>query len=126
MRLPVFLRCDRAPRSGTVWPLPDPPLTARALVVGHGPAGAPLKPRLQRVNGPARRNFRVLTRTRNGYSGSTMYDVQLQDASSGALVWAQTFTDQQQATEYEQTLDRDLDELDDGDFRRKYGVPSAR
>jgi hypothetical protein len=73
----------------------------------------------------ARRHFRVLTRTRGGYNGSTMYDVQLQSAASGNLLWAQTFTDPKQAEEFEDNLDHDLDELDDAAFRRKYGVPSA-
>lgn len=73
---------------------------------------------------PARRHFRVLTRTRGGYNGSTMFDVQLQLTASGGLVWAQTFTDQGQAVEFEEALDADLDDLDDGSFRRKYGVPS--
>jgi hypothetical protein len=72
----------------------------------------------------ARRNFRVLTRTRGGYNGSTMYDVQLQSATSGGLVWAQTFTDREQAEEYERALDSDLDDLDDPTFRRKYNVTS--
>ena len=71
-----------------------------------------------------RRNYRVLTRTRGGYNGSTMYDVQLQVAATGNLVWAQTFTDREQAEQYEQRLDNDLDELDELDFRRKYNVTS--
>jgi hypothetical protein len=74
---------------------------------------------------PARRNFRVLTRTRGGYNGSTMYDVQLQAITSGNLVWAQTFTDHDQATAYERDLEADLDDLDDATFRRKYSVPST-
>lgn len=72
---------------------------------------------------PARRNFRILTRTRSGYNGAVMYDVQLQSAASGSLLWAQTFTDPDQARQYEATLEADLDELDDATFRRKYGVP---
>lgn len=72
----------------------------------------------------ARRTFRVLTRTRGGYNGATMYDVQLQATATGNLLWAQTFTDQQQAAEFETTLEQDLNDLDDPDFRRKYGVPS--
>lgn len=72
---------------------------------------------------PARRSFRVLTRTRGGYNGSTMYDVQLQSVESGQLLWAQTFTDRDQAAEFETRLDLDLDDLDDQAFRRKYGVP---
>lgn len=73
----------------------------------------------------ARRSFRVLTRTRQGYNGATMFDVQLQSVASGSLLWAQTFTDAEQATAYEAELERDLDELSDPDFRRKYGVPSS-
>ncbi|MDP9405866.1 MAG: hypothetical protein M3O86_04575 [Actinomycetota bacterium] len=73
----------------------------------------------------ARRHFRVLTRTRGGYNGSTMYDVQLQSTASGGLVWAQTFSDRAEAEAYEQALDADLDELDDAAFRRKYNVTSA-
>jgi hypothetical protein len=73
----------------------------------------------------ARRNFRVATRTRGGYNGSTMYDVQLQAAATGKMLWAQTFTDQEQAAEFEATLDADLESLDDTAFRRKYGVPSS-
>ena len=54
-----------------------------------------------------------------------MYDVQLQLASSGNLVWAQTFTDRGQADTFEKELENDLDDLDDGDFRRKYNVTSG-
>jgi len=75
--------------------------------------------------GKARPHFRVLTRTRGGYNGSTMYDVQLQLVSSGQLVWAQTFTDRTQANDFEADLEYDLDDLDDGEFRRKHSVPSG-
>ena len=71
-----------------------------------------------------RRTYRVLTRTRGGYNGSTMYDVQLQVAATGNLVWAQTFTDRDQAAAYERDLDHDLDDLDETAFRRKYNVTS--
>lgn len=77
------------------------------------------------ADGKARQHFRVLTRTRGGYNGSTMYDVQLQLVSSGQLVWAQTFTDHAQATSFESDLDYDLDHLDDAEFRRKHSVPSG-
>ncbi|HVL99561.1 MAG TPA: hypothetical protein VM324_09755 [Egibacteraceae bacterium] len=73
---------------------------------------------------PARHHFRALTRTRGGYNGSMMYDVQLQSVASGQLLWAQTFTHQEQAVQFEAELQADLDELDDAAFRRKYGVPS--
>lgn len=73
----------------------------------------------------ARRHFRVLTRTRGGYNGSTMYDVQLQSIESGALLWAQTFTDADQADDFENHLEHDL-ELPSPEFRRKYGVPASQ
>ena len=78
------------------------------------------------ADAPAPRSaFRVLTRTRGGYDGAVMYDVQLQVAATGALVWAQTFSDEDQATEFRTELESDLDQLDDGEFRRKYSVPST-
>jgi hypothetical protein len=72
-----------------------------------------------------RRDFRVLTRRRGGYDGAVMVDVQLQVAHSGALVWAQTFSDDAQADDFQRQLEEDLDALDDAEFRRKYGVPSS-
>lgn len=72
-----------------------------------------------------RSNFRVLTRIRTGYESAVMYDVQLQVAATGALVWAQTFTDQAQADEFQAQLDDDMDELEYDDFRRKYSVPAS-
>jgi hypothetical protein len=72
-----------------------------------------------------RKDFRVLTRRRGGYDGGVMFDVQLQVAATGALVWSQTFSDEDQATSFESQLDTDLDELDDVAFRRKYGVPAS-
>lgn len=74
---------------------------------------------------PPRQRFRVLTRNRGGYDGAVMYDVQLQVADTGALVWAQTFTDQTQAEDFQAELEADLEDLDDGSFRRKYSVPST-
>jgi hypothetical protein len=74
---------------------------------------------------PPRQRFRVLTRTRGGYDGAVMYDVQLQVADSGALVWAQTFSDQEQADTFQAELEEDLDAMDDEAFRRKYSVPST-
>jgi hypothetical protein len=53
-----------------------------------------------------------------------MYDVQLQVSATGNLVWAQTFTDRDQAAAYERALDADLDDLDETAFRRKYNVTS--
>jgi hypothetical protein len=74
---------------------------------------------------PPRRDFRVLTRSRGGYDGAMMYDVQLQVAATGALLWAQTFSDQEQADEFQHQVEADLDELDMDRFRSKYGVPST-
>lgn len=73
----------------------------------------------------ARKDFRVQTRTRGGYDGATMYDVQLLLAETGAMVWAQTFTDQTQSDDFQTQLEDDLDELTSDEFRRKYSVPST-
>ena len=73
---------------------------------------------------PRDRIFRVLTRRRGGYDG-TMVDIQLEVAATGALVWAQTFSDEEQAEEFAAQLEADLDALDNDDFRRKYSVPST-
>jgi len=72
-----------------------------------------------------RRDFRVLTRRRGGYDGAAMVDVQLQLAATGALVWAQTFSDSAQAETFQRELEDDLDDLDGAAFRRKYGVPAS-
>ena len=72
-----------------------------------------------------RRDFRVLTRRRGGYDGAEMVDVQLQLAATGALVWAQSFSDAQQAEDFQRELEDNLDDLDDVAFRRKYGVPAS-
>jgi hypothetical protein len=72
-----------------------------------------------------RHSFRVLTQTRQGYNGSTMFDVQLQSVGSGQLMWAQTFTDRAQAEAFQANLETDLDELGDEEFRRKHGLPSG-
>lgn len=73
----------------------------------------------------ARNAFRVLTRTRSGYEGAIMYDVQLQVIATGALVWAQTFSDHDEAERYRDDVEADLDDLTDEDFRRKWSVPSS-
>lgn len=73
---------------------------------------------------PARQHFRVLTQSRNGYGGATMFDVQLQSIESGRLMWAQTFSDRRSAEEFEHDLQADLEELDADSFRRKYGMPA--
>ncbi len=73
----------------------------------------------------ARRDFRVLTRRRGGYDGAVMYDVQLQVTATRALVWAQTFTDRDQADDFERELEFDLDALPGHEFRRKYSIPSS-
>jgi len=72
-----------------------------------------------------RRDFRVLTRRRGGYDGASMVDVQLQVAATGALVWAQTFSDGAQADAFQQQLEEDLTSMDAASFRRKYGVPPS-
>ncbi len=72
-----------------------------------------------------RQDFRVLTRTRGGYNDGVMHDVQLQIASTGALVWAQTFSDEAQAEDFLSQVESDLDDLDGDAFRRKYSVPST-
>jgi len=72
-----------------------------------------------------RRDFRVLSRRRGGYDGAVMIDVQLQVTATGALVWAQTFSDEVQADAFQTELTQDLEDLQDADFRRKYGVPSS-
>jgi len=72
---------------------------------------------------PPHRDFRVLTRQRGGYDGAWMVDVQLQVTATGALVWAQTFSDTAQADAFQHRLEEDLRSLDGTAFRRKYGVP---
>ncbi len=73
----------------------------------------------------SRREFRVQTRMRGGYDGAMMHDVQLQVAATGAMVWAQTFSDHDQALQFEEQVEDDLDHLDAEAFRSKYGVPST-
>lgn len=72
-----------------------------------------------------RRDFRVLVRRRGAYDGAVMVDIQLQIAETGALVWAQSFSDEAQADAFQAELEADLEELDDATFRRKYSVPSG-
>lgn len=74
---------------------------------------------------PPRHDFRVLTRRRGGYDGAAMVDVQLQVAATGALVWAQTFSDGAQAEAFQRELEEDLTAMDAASFRRKYGVPPS-
>jgi hypothetical protein len=71
-----------------------------------------------------RQTFRVLVRERSGSQGSRVVDVQLQVRRTGALVWAQTFSDPALARELEDRLQRDMDELDDPEFRRAHRVQS--
>lgn len=73
---------------------------------------------------PPRQDFRVLTRRRGGYEG-TMVDIQLQVAATGALVWAQTFSDEAQADAFAAEVEADLDAMPNDAFRRKYSVPSG-
>lgn len=53
-----------------------------------------------------------------------MYDVQLQVASTGAMVWARSFSHHDLAEGFRTQLESDLDTLDHATFRRKYSVPS--
>ena len=71
----------------------------------------------------ARTRFRVLTRHRGAYDAGRLVDVQLQDASTGGLIWARTFSDPTQAEEFQTEVEDDLEELDVDAFRAKYGVP---
>ena len=68
--------------------------------------------------------FRVLRAQRGGYD-AIMFDVQLQVVSTGALVWAQSFSNEQQADDFYTTVTTDLGTLDVAAFRSKYGVPST-
>jgi hypothetical protein len=77
------------------------------------------------AEGSPRRHFRVLVRERGGSQGGRVVDVQLQVRSSGALVWAQTFSDHALARELEEQLERDLDELDLPTFRRTHRATAA-
>ncbi len=69
-------------------------------------------------------SFRVLTRRRTGYNGAVMHDVQLQVVATGSIVWAHTFSDEQEADRYRSEVEADLHALDDARFRRKWSVPS--
>ncbi len=69
--------------------------------------------------------FRVQTRSRTGYQGAVMHDVQLQVVSSGALVWAHTFTDADEAERCREEVEEDLADLTEEAFRRKWSVPSS-
>jgi hypothetical protein len=77
------------------------------------------------TNRSPRRDFRVHTRRRGGSDGAQMVDVQLMVAETGAMVWAQSFSDEAQADAYLLELEHDLESMDDATFRRKYGVPSS-
>ncbi len=74
---------------------------------------------------PARRDFRIHTQQRGGYQGAVMHDVQLILSETGAMIWAQTFTDPEQAGDFLDRLESDLDELDTVAFRERYSVPSS-
>ncbi|TVR35662.1 MAG: hypothetical protein EA388_06515 [Nitriliruptor sp.] len=76
-------------------------------------------------NRSPRRDFRALTQRRGAYDSAMMFDVQLQVAATGALVWAQSFSDEQQADAFQRQLDEDLQSMEDEAFRRKYGVPAS-
>lgn len=72
-----------------------------------------------------RRHLRVLVRERAGSQGGRVIDVQLQVRRTGALVWAQSFSDHALARELEERLERDMDELDLTAFRRAHRVTSS-
>lgn len=74
---------------------------------------------------PARRDFRVYTQQRGGYQGAVMHDIQLIVSATGAIIWAQTFTDAEQAGEFLDRLESDLEEMDTTTFRERYSVPSS-
>jgi hypothetical protein len=71
-----------------------------------------------------RQLFRVLVRDRAGSNSSRVVDVQLQVRRSGAIVWAYTFSDPTLASELQDRIERDLDELDVDTFRRAHRVSS--
>jgi len=77
------------------------------------------------AEGSPRRHFRVLVRERGGSQGGRVVDVQLQVRSTGALVWAQTFSDPALARALEDRVEHDLDELDLETFRRTHRIPAA-
>ena len=72
----------------------------------------------------ARSAFRVLTRTRSGYAGASLHDVQLQVTGTGELAWAWTFSSADEAQRFKASLEDDLAELDVVGFSRKHGVPT--
>ena len=73
---------------------------------------------------PAHRAFRILTRTRGGWNGSTLYDVQLQSIASGQLVWARTFADHDEAARFRRAVHDELTSLDERVFRDRYRILS--
>ncbi len=54
-----------------------------------------------------------------------MHDIQLIVSATGAMIWAQTFTDAEQAGEFLDRLESDLEEMDTTTFRERYSVPSS-
>lgn len=68
--------------------------------------------------------FRALRARRGGYD-AIMFDVQLQVIATGALVWAQSFSDEQQADAFYEQLSDDLEHLSLDAFRSRYSVPST-
>lgn len=81
----------------------------------------------ERADRPSpRRSYKVLVRERGGSQGGRVIDIQLQVRRTGALVWAQTFSDPALARELEEQLERDMDELDEEAFRRAHRVTSDR
>jgi TolB-like protein len=74
---------------------------------------------------PARSDFRIQTRRRGGYEGAVMHDIQLIVSATGAMVWAQTFTDEDQADAFLAQIEDHLAHMDSREFRSRYSVPSS-
>jgi len=73
----------------------------------------------------ARSDFRIATQRRGGYEGAVMHDVQLIVSATGAIVWAQTFTDESQADEFLDQVSAHLESMGTDEFRTRYSVPSS-
>lgn len=74
---------------------------------------------------PARSDFRIATQRRGGYEGAVMHDVQLIVSATGAMVWAQTFSDEAQAEAFLDQVSTHLESMATAEFRTRYSVPSS-
>lgn len=61
---------------------------------------------------------------RSGYDGAVIHDVQLQAVTTGALIWSQSFSYEQEAERCRYEVQSDLDVLDEAGFRRKWRLPT--